>query len=238
MSSRRFLVGIILIVMFGLAIGGPVQAVAPEWKSVATRNPPLVVNWCSYGKFMVGWNILKLQNDASTTFDWFMVIVNFNSVPGVRACGSGYYHSKQYEKGWISAYSSGSYITEYGPTTTSGTATVAFTLGVSISASPGVNLGVTFGWSVPDIRVLDRSNLAIRQAAWYHDMVPSAGNYPKISDNSLYTQPAFVVRAQETDCLYIALRHQMAVGYWHWEGMYWHWHEYWSSSYTDYKYVC
>ena len=107
------------------------------------------------------------------------------------------------------------YIIEYGPTTTYGSTTVGFTVGITISESPGVNLGVSIEYSIPDVRVLDWTSLNTKSAWWIHDMVPTGGFvYNRVNDNVYTSQPGIVIRAAQGDCFTLNIGYQTSFGHW------------------------
>jgi hypothetical protein len=92
---------------------------------------------------------------------------------------------------------------------------LGFTVGATISSSPGVNLGLYIEYSIPDVRVLDWTSLEIRNAWWIHDMVPQGVlTYNRVNDNVYTTKPGIVIRAAQGDCLTLNIGYQTSFGHW------------------------
>jgi hypothetical protein len=198
----------------------PASAQEPQWALFDTRNPPAILLSCPQGRYIGGWTIFRLPNDGSTVFDWFMVTSFLSSQPGVwnNVCaGSDWRNSKHalFMQITTTQQPGTTYIIEYGPTTTYGGTTLGFTVGATISSSPGVNLGLYIEYSIPDVRVLDWTSLEIRNAWWIHDMVPQGVlTYNRVNDNVYTTKPGIVIRAAQGDCLTLNIGYQTSFGHW------------------------
>ena len=74
---------------------------------------------------------------------------------------------------WIDAdyYSDRGFLSEYAPTTTSGTSTVGVSVGVSAGEN-GTTVSASLSWSysVPDVFVHDKSDYSLELAKWRHDV--------------------------------------------------------------------
>jgi hypothetical protein len=84
---------------------------------------------------------------------------------------------------------------DYGPTTTSGTSTVAHTIGISAGASSngvvsaGINFSRTVSYAIPDVQVHDHSSFIQNKAEWFHQI--NAGS--NSAKDTYYIQPGAII---------------------------------------------
>jgi hypothetical protein len=150
-------------------------------------------NIYSEGRFRVCVVIYKVENDGNPNYDWYVMQVDFQIIPGQFLFGNGWKNADAEMRLSVnSCAGSGGYycIFDYSPTTTIGTSTV----GVSITAGfSGLDptLTVTLSWyySVSDVVIRDRSDILNNRVDWWHDINENAN----VGSYVYYMKPGFTL---------------------------------------------
>lgn len=128
--------------------------------------------WEPYGRLNVRTLYYKLMNDKSTAYDWYDVHVRQQSVPGKELWRDSDWRTADMYT-WINAnyYNPNGFLSDYAPTTTSGTTTVGVSVGVS-AGDDGAQVSASQSWSytIPDVVVHDESDYSQELAKWWHDV--------------------------------------------------------------------
>ncbi len=128
-------------------------------------------NWEPYGRLNVRTLYYGLIDDGSSQYDWYDVHVRQQSVPGKELWNSGWRTADMYT--WIDAdyYNPNGFLSDYEPTTTSGTTTVDVAIGIP-AGERGAEGSAPQSWSytLPNVRVYDESDYSQELAKWRHDI--------------------------------------------------------------------
>jgi hypothetical protein len=147
--------------------------------------------WKPYGRLNIRTIYYKLINDGSSQYDWYDVHVRQQSVPGKELWNSDWRTADMYT--WIDAdyYNPNGFLSDYAPTTTSGTTTVSVSIGVS-AGEDGAQVSVFQSWSykIPDVRVYDESDYYQELAKWRHDIAENKA----VGSNTYQIEPGATLR--------------------------------------------
>jgi hypothetical protein len=171
------------LILFGILVALILISLIPKQEVLAqTQSGPylkFIKRECvkndgsSVGAIIVCIVIYKVENDGNTNYDWYVVQVDFQIIPGKFLYGNKWLSADAVIKLTLSYCPS--YINycifDYSPTTTVGASTV----GVSITAGfSGLNptLSITLSWyySVADVVVWDYSDMRNNKVHWWHNI--------------------------------------------------------------------
>lgn len=154
-------------------------------------------DWKPYGRQNVRSLYYKLYNDNSSTYDWYDIRCRHQSVPGISKGWSGSWCTADMYT-WIDAdyYRSHYFLSDYGPTTTSGQTTVGVTVGVS-AGEKGASVSASLSWSysVPDVFIYDQSDFYEELAKWWHDVDEGKA----VGENTYMCEPGACIRVSNGD---------------------------------------
>lgn len=153
-------------------------------------------DWKPYGRLNVRTIYYKLINDGSTTYDWYDVHVRQQSVPGKELWSDSEWRTADMYT-WIDAdyYNSNGFLSDYAPTTTSGTSTVGVSIGVS-AGEDGAAVSASQSWSytIPDVFVHDQSDYSQELAKWWHDVAEDKS----VGSDTYQIEPGATLRFPES----------------------------------------
>ncbi|WP_297073749.1 hypothetical protein [Thermococcus sp.] len=181
-------------------------------------------SWKPYGRLNVRTIYYKLMNDGSSQYDWYDVHVRQQSIPGKELGWSDWRTARMYT--WIKAnyYNPNCFLSDYSPTTTSGTTTVGVSIGVSVG-DDGAQVSASQSWSytIPDVQVYDESDYSQELAKWVHKIAPDKA----VGMATYQIEPGATLRFREWDVGAKVWREHYGVLYakppsW-WEPR-WYWH--------------
>ena len=181
MSGRFLLVlGVVSTILMPF-LAHPVSGQS-EWQMVNQRSSPYKFGSCQPGFGVAFWTLWKLTNENDPINDWYMLILRQQSLPGVQWCpGSTWYWQKNVNQVALNVFHGGTWITEHSPTTTLGDSSVGVSLGLSGGggSAPGGDVGVSYSYSLPDVKIKDYSNYPLRWVEWHH--VRNGGDVDRLS---------------------------------------------------------
>jgi len=131
------------------------------------------------------------MNYCSTQYGWYDVHVRQQSVPGKKLWNSDWRTADMYT--WIDAdyYNSGGFLSDYAPTTTSGTTTVGVSIGVAVGDDETqVSASQSWSYTIPDVRVYDESDYFQELAKWRHDIAEDKA----VGSNTYQIEPGATLR--------------------------------------------
>lgn len=167
------------------------SADCPYWCEVAQLDWTSGDAWKPYGRLNVATKYLKLYNDSSGDYDWYCIQCKHQSVPGISLGWGGWCTADLYT--WIDAdyYKKDYFLSEYQPTTTSGTSTVGVNVGVTAgSKGSSVSKSRSWSYSIPDVNVVDNSDFSLRLAKWCHDV----NEAKSVGQNTYLAEPGACIR--------------------------------------------
>lgn len=179
-------------------------------KHVARYHYRPLISWPPHGKLNLLVDIYKVKADGSATFDWYLYRIRMQVVPGWLEYGSFWRTADVFA--YHKVYNPGAYrwLVDYQPTTTYGTSTTEVAVSFQISWPPGLAIGVSWSYSIPDVVVRDCGDLVDHVAYWWHDVDEKKG----VGAYTLLLEPGFVVMTQQDHWSYIDARY--GVQFWDW----------------------
>jgi len=196
-----------------------------EWNSGDAYSPK--------GQFNVQRRYLRLMNDNSYTYGWYSCIVQLQTVPGYVAYGgNGWRASHHYADMPLDEIYSSQTLIDYDPTTTSGTGTMGYSIGVTAGQS-GASVSASFSesYSITDVKVHDYSNFYYDQVKWGHNINESrdAGKY------TYYAKPGYTFRTSNSMPGLVYGYYQVCWA----KKIWWWWQQYWQPEFrlADYMYL-
>jgi len=123
-----------------------------------------------YGVISVTIQYSKVNNDHSSTRDWWNIKYTFQTKPG-KAQWNNHWHTD--DTTLIADYdNSGGTLLTYGPTTTTGTSTAMVAIGVTVNTEGVATVTGNYAWSytVSNVKVYDYGVMGENLAWWYHDI--------------------------------------------------------------------
>ena len=181
-------------------------------------------DWKPYGRLNIRTLHYQLMNDGSSQYDWYNVHVRQQSVPGKELWNSEWRTSDMYT--WIDAdyYNPKGFLSDYAPTTTSGTTTVGVSIGVSVGVKEAqVSAFQSWSYTIPDVRVYDESDYSQELAKWRHDIAEDKA----VGSNTYQIEPGATLRFPQEDYGAKVWREHYGVVYAkppNWWEPWWDWH--------------
>lgn len=162
----------------------------PEWLFFGTVT--YSEEWVDYGKLDITQKWYVLDDDDSNTYDWWNVVLETTSTPGIVAyTGSDWRTADIWN--WMDAGYFGdlNLLVDYGPLTTSGVSTVNYDIGVQAGQDGArVTCEMPVSYSAQSVHIYNQSEPSRQLAKWWHDV-------PEQEDNgmTIYTiKPGATVR--------------------------------------------
>ena len=168
----------------------------------------------------------KLYNDNSGTYDWYDIHVRHQSVPGSQAWGNEWKTADMYT--WIDAnyYQSNYMLSDYQPTTTSGSTTVGVSVGVTAGEEgASVSSSLTWSYTISDVVVHDESDYDLELAKWHHDVNEGAS----VGSNTYQIEPGACIRVPNGNSMNWKEHYGIKYGRY-----YWFWWQYTGEGYVEF----
>lgn len=173
------------------------DALAPRWREV----PRVSVEWddCPYGLYRETLHPDWAAADQSDVYDFYAVRIVQQTIPGKVAnpgiypdCkDSGFRTSRLLMR--ADAYYRNQQLYAYGPTTTDGSTTASVNIGISAGdGGASVSLAKEWSFSIPFVRIRDRSDKALDRAEWefIFDVNQDPANYVFLTEPRLTVSTA------------------------------------------------
>lgn len=164
------------------------EASAPYWQFMSEVE--VNKEFYPYGRFNIIKDVYKLVNDGSSTYDWRIFTIKSQTRPGYDIWSNDWRNNRiwtYFDAGGNSHFQ----LTDYAPTTTSGTSSVTVSIGVTAGVNGArVTAGFSYSYSISDVQVLDHSDFSTEEASWEHviDSTKNVGKY------TYYCKPGLQVR--------------------------------------------
>jgi len=185
-SIRYFLMLQLMLSLFLLALLQPVSAQTGQW----VLQKGYILSWYAspYGRLTGIFDMYKLD-EGSTSWDWYLIKVRIQTVPGKYVYGSDWRTDYTWSYNYIRYYYSYQYLLGYAPTTTTGTQTSGWTfnLGIGVAGKYPVPLpsgGWVNYWTSSDVQVKDMGDFVSHGAHWWNEINEGAnvGMYTYLSE--------------------------------------------------------
>jgi hypothetical protein len=165
------------------------------FSSIYQRDYSTGDSWDPYGKMNVRTIYYRLYNDGSSSYDWYDVKFKHQSRPGYLEYSSVWRTADMYT--WLDAdYNYSSYfLSDYSPTSTSGSTSVGVSVGVT-AGTDGASVSEELSWSysISDVVVADQSDFDTELAKWRHNVNEGAN----VGRNTYLAEPGACVRVPQS----------------------------------------
>jgi hypothetical protein len=142
---------------------------------------------------------LYMMEDLNPTYNWFTYHFVIQTEPGDLRWKNGWRNADLWNSIDVDAYDPPSHLSDYGPTTTVGASTISVSISASASDNPGVSVGMSWAYSLPDVVVHDLSSLSRGLASWWHDIDESKF----VGGDSYKIQPGAMIRVSQSPGTYL-----------------------------------
>ena len=82
-SLRRIVVGLVAFLFLATFLSGLAAAADPYWALKTPNNTAVVYDYNPWGKMQYLWNVHKLINDGTNTYDWYVVDAQLTAISGL-----------------------------------------------------------------------------------------------------------------------------------------------------------
>jgi len=180
--------------------------------STGSWSPTYTWSWYSYddweprGRFNIWCEVFKLQNDGSSTYDWFNIKAHLQTIGGYSKYDSNWRTADTYANHDVH-WNPASYIqdiVDYDPTTTPGVGTYTVNIGVT-AGQMGAQITASQEWSysISDVPVIDQGDVSEGLVSWWHDIAEdkNVGKY------TYHAKPGYTLRnypfiSRDEVCIY------------------------------------
>ncbi len=175
----------------------PSQATKTGSITITTTQANFNFTTYPYGKLYIR-DVVGDLNDANPNYWWRYYQFRSQILPGVQVYGTEWRNAGIFNEIDVDYYSQQGFLSDYDPTTTSGTSSVSVALGASVSGdrdgvSPGVSLSAGWSHSISDVVVQDLSDFGQQKAKWIHHINPAA----LVGSSTYLAKPGVIFRFPE-----------------------------------------
>lgn len=182
----------------------PVHAEAPYLIFVKECYHCPLLDSDPHGRLNLIVDICKVMYDGSSDYDWYFYSniptgqegIRLQTVPGRVSYNSEWETAHTYAKHTVWYAGTFRWLVDYDPTWTDGFESGTATTSVTIS-SGGVSYSQSYAYTIPYIKVLDKSDFAEHRAYWQHNFNEQNDPYDGPSACTYLARPAFVVRTTQ-----------------------------------------
>lgn len=153
-----------------------------------------------YGSVCYSAYFMRLENDASSTYDWWNVVMHTSATPGYVNWGNPWFTNKVWTTSDVDGYRIDNKLVDYGPSSAYNLPTVSYSIGVTDGVNGGMeNNEQTYSYDLPYVYAAQGSSPTYNDFTIRHEI-----DYASALTASTYTTKAgFTVRVPQGGSLKI-----------------------------------